>query len=322
MNSDTPLNRRAVREAAHWLMRLGATQATDADIHACNQWRADDLENERAWQRAQVLSNTFGVIPRELGLATLTRPPSTSRRATLKALTTLCVVSPVAWATWNSSAAVHWRADYHTDAGEQREWVLDDGSRLWANTASAVDQHLSDDAHLLCLHEGEIFVHTSNRRTPPLRIQTRLGMIQAGSFSQISVRLGPQHCMVDVLTGYANIQPANVNSTHIRLSAAQHTTFDQHAAHPPQTSTAGAPEWLSGTLTADAMRLDDFIAELARYRPGVIRCDPSIAPLRLSGTFQLDNTDGVLRALPALLPVKVEYRTSYWVTIKPSHTPA
>jgi len=43
-----------------------------------------------------------------------------------------------------------------------------------------------------------------------------------------------------------------------------------------------------------------------------------VAGLRLSGAFQLDNTDGVLQALPALLPVRVRYVTAYWVTLGPA----
>jgi transmembrane sensor len=37
--------------------------------------------------------------------------------------------------------------------------------------------------------------------------------------------------------------------------------------------------------------------------------------LRISGAFQVRDTDAVLAALPATLPVQVRYRTPYWVTI-------
>lgn len=33
------------------------------------------------------------------------------------------------------------------------------------------------------------------------------------------------------------------------------------------------------------MRLGDFIAELSRYRPGVLRCAEEVADRRVSGTF-------------------------------------
>jgi len=46
-------------------------------------------------------------------------------------------------------------------------------------------------------------------------------------------------------------------------------------------------------LYADDMELGAFIAELARYRPGVLRCAPEVAGLRISGAFQLADTDYV-----------------------------
>lgn len=74
-------------------------------------------------------------------------------------------------------------------------------------------------------------------------------------------------------------------------------------------------DWLSGVLRAEKMRLDDFISELDRYRPGLLRCDPAVAGLLISGAFQLRDTDQILHALSQTLPINVHYRTPYWVTI-------
>jgi len=74
-------------------------------------------------------------------------------------------------------------------------------------------------------------------------------------------------------------------------------------------------DWLSHVLRVEKTRLDDFISELGRYRPGLLRCDPAVAGLLISGTFQLRDTDQILRALSQTLPVDVHYRTPYWVTL-------
>ncbi|KAG1060900.1 hypothetical protein G6F40_018041 [Rhizopus arrhizus] len=79
---------------------------------------------------------------------------------------------------------------------------------------------------------------------------------------------------------------------------------------------------MRGVLYANQLRLDAFASELGRYRSGVLRCDPEIAHLRISGAFQLNDTDAVLAALPATLPVQVRYRTAYWVTIGPREAAA
>lgn len=322
VGADVPLDRRAAREAAQWLAYLESGQATVADIRACDQWRADHAEHERAWQRAQALTSALGLIPPKVGMATLGRSTGKSRRAVLKALVTLAVTSPAAWAAWRSAPAVRWRADYRTAVGERREWLLADGSRLWLNTTSAIDQTLTETRHVLLLRAGEIYVEAATPPGPALHIQTRLGTIHAAASSCVAVRLDDRHCLVNVVAGQVTLQSATETARRIHLTASQRAAFDAATAYRLPSSPPHAPDWLQGTLHADAMRLDTFAAELARHRPGVVRCDPDVADLRISGAFQLDNTDRVLQALPALLPVQVTYRTAYWVTLEPANAHA
>ncbi|MNR53138.1 fec operon regulator FecR [compost metagenome] len=85
----------------------------------------------------------------------------------------------------------------------------------------------------------------------------------------------------------------------------------------PGSAPDGEPGWLQGVLYADGMRLADFLAELSRYRPGVIRCAPEVAGLRISGGFQLADTDYVLAMVQEILPVDVTLRTRWWVMVTP-----
>src|SRR3546814_7179572 len=57
------------------------------------------------------------------------------------------------------------------------------------------------------------------------------------------------------------------------------------------------------------MRLEDFLNEVGRYRQGYLKCAASIADLRLSGVFRLEDTDKLLAVLPRTLPVQLRYRT-------------
>src|SRR5690606_15225592 len=138
---------------------------------------------------------------------------------------------------------------------------------------------------------------------PALHVETVLGAIYANASAHFAVRLNATQCVVSVAAGDVQVLPARAETRSIRLSAAQQAAFDAYAVYPRESADLRGPDWLRGTLHADSMRLDAFAAELARYRPGIVRCDPDVADLRISGTFQLNNTDGVLHALPALLPV-------------------
>ncbi len=152
------VDRQVAREAARWLLRLNSEHATDADIRACQQWRASKAEHEHAWQRAQRVNQRFGLIPASLGMAALNRPESAGRRAALKTLAALIVAGPAGWAAWRASP-FEWSADYRSATGEQRRVALSDGSSMHLNTASAVDVLYDADLRLVRLRAGEIAVH-------------------------------------------------------------------------------------------------------------------------------------------------------------------
>jgi transmembrane sensor len=78
-----------------------------------------------------------------------------------------------------------------------------------------------------------------------------------------------------------------------------------------------APGWREGVLMAKNQPLGDFLRELSAYRPGVLRWEPELEALRVTGSFRLDDTDRVLALLAASLPLDVHSRTRYWVTLLP-----
>lgn len=80
--------------------------------------------------------------------------------------------------------------------------------------------------------------------------------------------------------------------------------------------------WRDGVLTAQNQLLGDFLRELERYRPGVLRWDPSLEALRVTGSFQLADTDRILALLASTMPLQVQSRTQYWVTLTPRKSAA
>ncbi|KCB30966.1 fec operon regulator FecR domain protein [Bordetella hinzii L60] len=65
------------------------------------------------------------------------------------------------------------------------------------------------------------------------------------------------------------------------------------------------------------MPLADFLDELSRYRPGVLRWDEALDGLRVSGVFSLRDTDAALRALADALPLRVARYTRWWTVVGP-----
>ena len=71
-------------------------------------------------------------------------------------------------------------------------------------------------------------------------------------------------------------------------------------------------------LYADDTPLADVLAQLARYRHGLVRCDPAVAHLRVSGVYQLRDTQALLDLLQASLPIRVRRRSRWWISVEPA----
>ena len=101
------------------------------------------------------------------------------------------------------------------------------------------------------------------------------------------------------------------------MRAGEQSAFTAAAIQPVRAVDASAAFWERGLLLARDMRLDDLVAELARYHRGVLRCDPAVAGLTVSGAFPVTDTLASLDMLEKSLPVRIGSATSYWLTVKP-----
>jgi len=320
-----PLERSVARRAAHWLMLVHCGDATPADLDACRRWRAADPEHERAWQRAESVQQKFGTLAPDLAMHALGRKRRHARRAALNTLVLLMTVGPAVYAGWRTQALPDWAADAHTAVGRQRALTLADGTQIRLNTDSAVDIRFTARERLVVLRRGEILVETGPDHDRagtwhrPFIVATDSGRMRA-----LGTRLVVRHdagagggTRIAVLQGAVEIAPAGTGGAHLVLAAGQQTRFDAGVIDPPQAADRHVDGWTRGMLFASDMALDQFIAELGRYQRGLLRCDPAVARLRISGAFQLARIDAVLAALPHTLPVSVVYRTRYWVTVLP-----
>lgn len=314
-----PLSRKVARQAVEWFLIEQSGQATSAELAASARWRARDPEHLRAWHKVQQVSGQLehasALLPAGVAAPVLRRP---QRRAAMQALLVLMTV-PGAWMLYRQEVLAGYLADYRSAIGQRRELSLPDGGRLVLNTDSAVDVDYAGHERLLTLRRGELLVETRpDQANRPFIVVTRHGRIRALG-TRFIVRLDDEGSRVTVLEHAVQIAPRAPSATVRRVEAGQQSRFDANHANLPVAATPQAGAWTQGMLMAQNIRLDAFAAELARYRPGLLRVEPQVAGLRLTGAFRLDDTDTVLDNLTRMLPVEVLYRSRYWVTIAP-HT--
>jgi transmembrane sensor len=305
-----------VKEAAQWLMRLHSGEMSADDEIAWRQWRTISPVHEAAWQKAERLSRHFGAIPQAIGAPVLGRERERNRRAVMRTLAVLLTAAPAGWLAWRHTPWREWSAEYRTATGERLELDLPDGGRLVLNTATAVDLRFDAEQRCIQLHTGEILVetgHAEDWRARPFSVVTRLGSIVPLG-TRFVVRDSGAEITVGVSQGRVAIQPVEAGAPFL-LHAGLGTRFDAAHVRMPSPEPADAESWTRGILHIHDQRLADFAAELGRYRPGVLRCDPAVAELRISGVFRSDDTDAALAIVQETLPVSVSYRTRYWVTL-------
>lgn len=322
-----PLDPKVVAQAAEWIVRLQYDD-TLAARQNCDAWRAADPGHELAWQRLNALgrdlrSGTRGMAaPQVAGL--LEQARDADRRNRRNGLKWMLGLGLTAGAAWQGSALLgdapllpDLLADQHTDTGERRDITLEDGTLLTLNTHSAVD--IAFDAHQrrITLRRGEIMVSTApDPGGRPLVVATPHGeLVPVGTrFTVRRLDEDGHPVRVAVFEGAVDIRPRHGGPAR-RLHAGAQSDFTADAIRPPDILRPGADAWARGMLVASRMPLDDVIAELARHRPGLLRCDPAVAGLQVTGAFPLDDSDRVLATLEQVLPVRAEYRTRYWVRL-------
>jgi transmembrane sensor len=301
--------RQAIRAAAQWLALMESGAANERDRAELQTWRNSHSSHEQAWQKAQLLRQRFAELPSALAMASLDRPQE-SRRTVLKRALGAVALVPAAWLISRQLPLDVWSADLRTATGEGKTVRLADGSSLQLNTASAVDIDLTK--RWLKLVEGEIALSVPG--TSPLTVQTHFGQVIV-SQGEVCVRQGQTGCKVSVLKGAVRLQP--LRGPDFSLQAGRQVSLQAAGAGAIEPFDVLAPGWREGVLMAQNQPLGDFLRELSSYRPGVLRWEPALESLRVTGSFRLQDTDRILALLAASLPLEVHSRTRYWVTLLP-----
>jgi transmembrane sensor len=309
--------------AARWLTLFMSGEADDADRARWHAWRNADAEHERAWQHIEAVTTRLKELNgraagRSLSSAADMGPPGgRARRRAVRSLAVLAAAGLGAALVSRTERWQQWTAEHRTGTGEQRQLQLADGSRLMLNTRSAVELRFDDRERLLRLVAGEVWIVTGHPTRPaPFVVETRDGRIRALG-TRFSVRQSDGGSRVAVAEGAVEVLLPGQPSGARVLQAGRHLSFSAHAIASPEVLGEQDLAWTRGLIVADGMPLADFLDELGRYRSGVLHCDPAVSGLRLSGVFPVGDTDRILQALPRVLPVQLNERTRYWVSVGP-----
>jgi len=301
--------------AIDWSVRLRSGLATEQEQRACRDWRGQDPLHETAWQQVQAIEGELGALAHDQvpgARQALHRAQSRrARRRKLGGFAVLLLLAPLAGLLGQH---LHGDTDLSTGVGERRAVELRGGATLHLNTATRVDLEPGPDGPTIALREGEILVQSGGDPHARHRVVAGQARIEPVG-TRYLVRRQAGETLVHVLVGKVAITPAEQSGARQSAGPGQTLAIAGGRVSPARLALSVPDGWTEGVLVARRMRLGDVLAELQRYRRGWLDWDPAVADLRVSGVFQLDDTDRALAALARSLPVRLRSFAGLWARV-------
>jgi transmembrane sensor len=199
---------------------------------------------------------------------------------------------------------------YATHVGEIREVPLPDGTRMTLDTSTSVAVVMGRDLRHVRLRGGRArFAVAPDGR--PFLIEAGPGRV-SGSNARFDVALGRRGAAVHALEGVVSVMPPGAASGNRKILLAPGQAVAIPAASggvEALPSSGSATKWPEGMLEFDNTPLDAAVAEANRYSETRISlAQPSLAQLRVSGTFRAGDLEGLARSLGTAFGLHVERR--------------
>ncbi|MFZ5875582.1 MAG: FecR domain-containing protein [Nitrospirota bacterium] len=291
------------QQAADWVVRLDAGEDPSRLRVACAEWRSQDPRHDRVFLQVERLWHAAAPVPAKRG-----------RRVRVGA--GLLVLALGCWGATQWLPIAYWSSDQRTATGEVRRVTLEDGSVLTLNTRSAVDIAFDERERVVRLVEGEVLAEVAQEAGGrPFRIIGRDGLAQALGTCYL-VRQDDAGTTVTVLESRVAVTARQRPTDPVVVRAGERVRFNAREVEPVSPAPTGVESWTRSRLVFHDAPVADVIAELARYRTGVLRVSGDVSrSLRFTGVLPARDTDAALALIERSLPVTVHRMTSYLVWV-------
>lgn len=296
------------REAIEWLLTLDSPECSQTEREAFQSWLSGSKEHQRVyWQVSQGWDKLGRFKDRDFAVRreALQARPAKHRRVKPYAswATAAGLMLFIGYATFSSNGWYGQAHHYQTLRGQRQNIQLADGSSIELSADSELRTRLNRNERLVELLRGEAYFTVKHDAERPFVVTAVNGEI-TDIGTRFDVRVDDAQVEVAVEEGSVRIDAAESRT----LQAGQIAAYDQRG----QFVETGALDvkqriaWRSGLLIFQNQPLHQVIAELQRYHDvSVSLASPSLAKLKVSGTFHTDNLDNALNVIAMTLPVQI-----------------
>lgn len=285
------------KEARRWIVRLTSGAATDADAWRLSLWRNQSPRHEaayveaiRLWHQLPRAAARHATIDEAQHQPRLIR----RRRAILGGVGLAAAVSGLVVGADRLAVIPtlgELNAQYRTGTGDRRRLVLEDGSVVEMNTRTSLSVRYDGSERRVELAGGEALFTVMPRSARPFIVAAAGGETRAVG-TVFDVRRDAEAVCVTCLEGRVRVQ----RFEEIELQAAQQVSYSSDGLGRSRSIDADlVTGWRQGVLVFRDEPLSRVVAELNRYRPGlVLLAGADKAGRRVSGVFHLDRLDEVV----------------------------
>ena len=301
-------------EATRWVVERDAGLTADENLALQSWLTADPLHSlalakaEQVWRamgsapvKAEIIRRRGRDAARRAAFLPLQRGQSPRHWIAPALAASLAVVFIGSAQDWPTRL----RADAMTATGERRDVLLEDGSRVQLNTASAIRIDYRGDRRVVRLLKGEAAFTVAADRARPFTVEAAEGTTTALG-TRFVVRRDGADTEVTVTEHRVRVAwPIDAVSSGVDLGEGQATRYGPGGIARPHTIDAETvASWTRGRLVFVDRPLGEVVAELNRYHPGYIRVmGDGLAMRRVSGVFRTDDPMAALDTLQRLLGI-------------------
>jgi transmembrane sensor len=311
-------NERTLQEAAGWHARLHAADCTEEDRVAFEQWRRGDVARARAYETAERTSSqldSLALDPRLQAMASQARAASVRparRRIGWTVPAALAASAAVAMFVFrflpdaldDGTATVA----YESSADKTRIVTLSDGSTVQLDVGTRMTAQMSSDRRRITLLSGRAMFDVAHDRSRPFSVAAGDSRTTALG-TRFQVELDPTEVVVTLAQGSVAIDDESVaHDWHEQLRPGEQLSVDMKTALLTKTTVdpSMVTSWTRGRHLFRGTPLHEAVDEVNRYAQKKIRIgDPSLADLPVGGNFIAGDSELIVAAFAAVLPLSV-----------------
>ena len=325
-NSVATIEQEADVIAADWCMRLSDDDMTEEEWAQFEAWLEEPGNADRIQQAAEVWQACATVADRpaiiDARAAALDEYRSESLRhdrarrwqrptwlVGLAASLVVMLGSAYAWQGWHGEPA----RVYDTGIGERQVAMLDDGSRVSLDAATAVDVRMEAEGRKVELRQGRAKFDVAKDPLRPFTVAVGDKLVVAVGTS-FSVELINGDVRVILYEGQVEVRDRDDRAVGAAVAPRVMLTPGAALVDPAddranikvsRPDLSNSLNWEQGMVNLDAESLTNAVERMNRYSARkIVLADPTLGSVRVSGMFHTDNVDAFVEGVTTLYPIR------------------